>query len=67
MALAPEALEALWRKLAEAVDRAGPTADRLMLAKLALLLAEEIGDPAVVARLIDAATADLNEDLSRFS
>lgn len=59
MALSPEALEALWRQLAEAVDRAGPEGDRLMLAKLALLLAEELGDPAVAGRLIDAAGEDL--------
>lgn len=59
MALSPEALEALWRRLADAVDRAGPQADRLMLAKLALLLAEEIGDPDLVGRLIDGAGQDL--------
>lgn len=59
MALPPEALEALWRRLAEAADRAGPVRDRVMLAKLALLLAEEVGDPALVERLIDAAGKDL--------
>ena len=61
MALAPEALEALWRRLAEAVDRAGPEHDRLMLAKLALLLAEELGDAALVERLIDAAGRELGQ------
>jgi phytoene/squalene synthetase len=59
MALPPEALEALWRRLAEAIDRAGPAHDRVMLAKLALLLAEEVGDPALVERLIEAAGRDL--------
>ena len=59
MPLPAEALEAVWRKLAEAIDRAGPERDRLMLAKLALLLTEEVGDPAVIDRLIDAAGQDL--------
>ena len=59
MPLPAEALESLWRRLAEAVDRAGPVRDRVMLAKLALLLAEEIGDPALVERLIDAAGEEL--------
>jgi hypothetical protein len=59
MALPPDAIEALWRRLAEAIDQAGPERDRLMLAKLALLLAQEVGDQAVVERLIDAASRDL--------
>ena len=59
MALSPDGLEALWRRLAEAVDRAGPEHDRLLLAKLALLLAEEFGDAALVERLIDTAGQDL--------
>lgn len=59
MALPPDAIEALWRRLAEAIDQAGPEHDRLMLAKLALLLAQEVGDQAVVERLIDAASRDL--------
>lgn len=67
MGLAPEALEAVWRQLAEAVDRAGPQGDRLMLARLALLLAEQIGDADLVARLIDDAGQDLPPDPSRDS
>lgn len=59
MALPPDAIEALWRRLAEAIDQAGPERDRLMLAKLALLLAQEVGDQAVFERLIDAASRDL--------
>lgn len=59
MALPPHAIEALWRRLAEAIDQAGPERDRLMLAKLALLLAQEVGDQAIVERMIDAASRDL--------
>lgn len=59
MALPPDAIEALWRRLAEAIDQAGPERDRLMLTKLTLLLAQEVGDQAVVERLIDAASRDL--------
>ena len=67
MALSAEVLEALWRRLAEAVDQAGPEHDRQMLAKLALLMAEELGDAALVERLIDAAGQDLRRNTGRES
>jgi hypothetical protein len=59
MAAEGEALEALWERLAEAVAAAGPERERLFLAKLALLLAREVGDAGRVMALIAAALADL--------
>lgn len=53
------ALEALWERLAQAIDTAGPGHDRLMLAKLALLLADALGDPPRVDALLDQALQDL--------
>ena len=58
--LAVDGLEAVWERLAEAVDRAGPDRDRLMLAKLALLFAEALGDAGRAAALIEQAVADLD-------
>ncbi len=58
--LAVEDLEALWERLAEAIEQAGPERDRLMLAKLALLLADTLGDPDRTAALIQSATEDLS-------
>ncbi|HEX6978820.1 MAG TPA: DUF2783 domain-containing protein [Alphaproteobacteria bacterium] len=58
-ALSVEDLESVWEQLAVAIDRAGPTRDRLFLAKLAVLLANALGDRTAVERLIDAALADL--------
>ena len=49
----------LWERLAQAVDQVGPDRDRLMLAKLALLLAEALGDAPRAAALIESATEDL--------
>ena len=57
--LAVEDLEAVWERLAEAVDRAGPEREALFLSKLAVLLADAIGDRARVERLIEAALEDL--------
>ena len=51
-------LEQVHDELAEAVARAGDQSER-MLAKLALLLANELGDRARVSALIDAALQDL--------
>jgi putative Ca2+/H+ antiporter (TMEM165/GDT1 family) len=52
-------LEETYDLLAEAVDRAPAAQRELMLAKLALLLAHELGDRARVAALVEAALADL--------
>ncbi len=54
-----EQLEAAWVALAEGIDRAGPDRERLFLAKLALLLAHETGDPQTLSRAIAAALEDL--------
>ena len=51
-------LEQVYDDLAEAADRAGDRRE-LFLAKLALLLAHELGDRSRVAALIDTALADL--------
>jgi hypothetical protein len=51
-------LEAFYDELAEAVDRAGDRRE-LLLAKLALLLAHEVGDLARVRALIRTAETDL--------
>jgi hypothetical protein len=55
-----ENLENLWERLAEAIDRAGRQHEVLFLSKLALLLGNELGDPARVERLIETALQDLN-------
>jgi hypothetical protein len=52
-------LETLWERLADAIDAAGPEKSPLLLAKLALLMGNEIGDPATVNRLIEAAQRDM--------
>ena len=58
--LAVEDLEAVWERLAEAVDRAGPEREALFLSKLAVLLADALADRARVERLIEAALEDLS-------
>jgi hypothetical protein len=57
--LAVEDLEAVWERLAEALDRAGPEREALFLSKLAVLLADALGDRARVERLIEAALEDI--------
>jgi hypothetical protein len=57
--LAVEDLEAIWERLAEAIDLAGPERETLFLSKLAVLLADALGDRARAERLIDAALGDL--------
>jgi hypothetical protein len=52
-------LESTYDRLAEAIDNAPAGTSELMLAKLALLLAHEVGDAARVQVLIEAALADL--------
>jgi len=54
-----EDVEALWNELAVAITAAGPSRDRLLLAKLVLLLARRIGDRAAVSVDIGEAMRDL--------
>ena len=51
-------LEQVYDDIAQGVDRAGDRSE-LFLAKLALLLAQALGDQPRVAALIDTALADL--------
>jgi hypothetical protein len=51
-------LERAYDTLATGIDRAGAKSE-LFLAKLSLLLAREVQDPARLAALCDAALADL--------
>jgi len=60
MSLPVDDLEALWEALARAVDQAGADRSELFLAKLALLLAEALGDRAAVEAAIAAALRDLH-------
>ncbi len=53
------ALEKVYDQLAEAIDASGEHSET-MLVKLALLLAEHIGDDSVVLDLIKRAQRDLN-------
>jgi hypothetical protein len=55
-----ESLESLWERLAEAITAAGPEREALFLAKLALLLGREIGDPSRIEALIATALRDLD-------
>ena len=59
MPLGVEELELVWERLAVAIDRAGPRRE-LMLAKLALLLFEELGDAERAVGLIESAGEDLS-------
>jgi hypothetical protein len=52
-------LESTYDALAEAIDRAPAGQSELVLVKLALLLAQEVGDAARVAELIELALRDL--------
>jgi len=54
-----EELEAVYARLAAAIDRAGPRDEALFLAKLALALAHRLDDPAAVEAAIEAALLDL--------
>jgi len=58
MSLDLDDLEALWERLARAVDEAGDESE-LFLAKLALLLAEKLGDREAAEAAIEAALRDL--------
>lgn len=52
-------LETTYDHLAEAIDTAGADRSELMLVKLCLLLAQDVGDADRVAALIKSALADL--------
>jgi hypothetical protein len=52
-------LESTYDLWAEAIDNAPAGTNELMLTKLALLLANEVGDPARVRSLVQSALADL--------
>lgn len=55
-------LESTYDLLAEAIDNAPAGTSELMLTKLALLLANELGDPARIRALVQSAGADLQRD-----
>ena len=59
--LPPEARDALYTRCAAAVSEAGRSREPLFLARLALLLFEEVGDEARCARAIDTALRALPE------
>jgi hypothetical protein len=52
-------LESTYDLLAEAIDNAPAGTSELMLTKLALLLANELGEPARIQTLVRSALADL--------
>ena len=52
-------LEAVYDQLATAIDQAGPEHTELFLTKLCVLMANALGDPAVVDRLVQSALRDL--------
>lgn len=52
-------LEAVYDRLAQAIDQAGEAHAERFLVKLALLQAESLGDAARFAQLVDIALQDL--------
>ena len=52
-------LETTYDTLASAIDEVGPERSELMLVKLALLTAQQLGDEQVFADLIARASRDL--------
>jgi hypothetical protein len=58
-ALTLPALEAVYDTLAETLDRVPPAQRELLLVKLALLLAQDLGDASRFAALAQAAQQDL--------
>lgn len=59
MPLSVEENERFYDALAQAIDAAGPAREALLLTKLALLLANEIGDEAVVHQAVTLATSQI--------
>ena len=57
--LAFEDLESVYATLAEAIDTAGPANEAVFLTKLALLLADRLGNRQAVTDAIAAALQDL--------
>jgi 3-(3-hydroxy-phenyl)propionate hydroxylase len=57
-ALGREGLERVFEAVSRGVDTAGEGSDRRFLARLALLLAEEVGDPERVLALVAAASEE---------
>ena len=53
-------LETVYERLATAIDQSGEDKSALMLAKLSLLMARDIGNADRVLALIDIALRDLN-------
>jgi hypothetical protein len=53
-------MDDVYAALAEGIDRHGPEASEMFLAKLALLLAEDSGDPDRALRLIDEAQRNMD-------
>ncbi|MGG7568485.1 hypothetical protein ACQ5SO_20210 [Rhodovulum sp. DZ06] len=58
--MTPDALETVYETLAETLDAVPPEKRELLLAKLALLLAREVGEAKRVQALIAGAAADLS-------
>ena len=53
-------MEDVYAALAEGIDRHGPEASEMFLAKVALLLAEDSGDPDRALRLISDAQRNMD-------
>ncbi len=54
-------LEAVYDRIAEGIDQAGPEKESLFLAKLAFSLAHHLGDRAAVDHCIEVALADIDD------
>lgn len=52
-------LEDVYERLAEGIDQAGEEHDLMFMSKVALLLANELNDPARVIDLIEAAELNM--------
>lgn len=59
MPLSTDANERLYDALAEAIDRVGPEHEALFLTKLALLLANRLGEEDAVNRALAAALREI--------
>ena len=57
--MSPADVETVYEALAETLDTVGPDKQALFLAKLALLLASDIGDAARVTQRISEAAVNL--------